>query len=151
MANIKFKSWTDSTKRVLNGFWCATSLLADSTVKTWGACLDQSCPKTDITYKYLKEDWFIILVVLGTLTLLILLILLILFCMGKLRCRYFENNATDHFILTFRSCCLRKCFCNEEAKPGEGLELMWLWFKYCLFNNDLLINYVSIWNKNKGK
>ena len=78
----------------------------------WGYC-DKSCLPGYITW------YIIILIIVGTLTLFGIVTLLVLYSLGKLRCRCYGNNTTDHFIFTFRNCCLKKCFNNDQANPDE--------------------------------
>ena len=101
--------------------WCATVVDAQSNFKGgwWGYC-NESCPTKDITNK----PWFIILLItIGSLTLLISLILLGLYCTGTLRCRYFKNTTTNHFIISCRDCCFKKCYSYEHAKQNECFEM----------------------------
>ena len=97
---------------------CAETLWCDTTIDS--SCTSSSCPieipdcdslrsnvskvqiKQNLTkledgtnYSNSKEDWVMILVVVGALMTLILLILLILFCKGKLHCCNFKKTPTD--------------------------------------------------------
>ena len=95
---FKGKVYTSCTEDHYELYWCATTVNATMHYQErhWGYC-DESCLPGDITW------YIIILIIVGTLTLFALVTLLILYSLGKLRCRCYGNNTTDHFIFTFRN------------------------------------------------
>ena len=91
----------------------------------WGYCTD-FCPKEEQKSsgeEINRKFWFVTGTVLGSLTILILLTLLGLCLSGKLRCRYFKNETTNHVILTFRESCFKTHFCSRDVKEAKHLEM----------------------------
>ena len=108
-------------------FWCATFVnekqeLSDS---QWGNCT-ALCPKKDKSMEegIEKQLWFIItFTITGSMTILILLLLLGLYLAGKLRCRCFKNETSNHVILTFRESCFKTRFDSKDVKQLKTLDM----------------------------
>ena len=86
----------------IDGFWGYCSNLCPKEPKETEEPREVKKENKSLEEDVEKKPWFIIVTVLGSLTILMLLILLGLCFAGKLRCRYFKNETTNHVILTFR-------------------------------------------------